>query len=391
MNYDWSHAERDLFTAEHDAFRETVRRFYASEIQPNVRRWEAQGIFDRDLFRRAGAAGLLCPGIPERYGGGGGDLLHHVICYEEHGYSPAGASIGEGFDTDTSSYMILAAGTEEQRSHWLPKYASGEVVAEGAFTEPQSGSDLGSIRTTARRDGSHYVVNGSKTWITNATHLDMCLLVARTSGEGAPPAFSLFLVDTHLPGVSKGAPLETLHRGCSNIGTLHFDEVRVPAEQLLGGREGLGVKHAAGALNIGRLALAARIVASCELALRMTVDFVRERRAFGRSIFDFQHTQFQLTELKTRVEVSRAFVDRCLARALKGTLQPAEASMAKLWTSELQTRLLDTCVQLHGATGLSHEHPLSQMYTASRSHRIMMGTSEMQRLTDFWNDALHIL
>jgi alkylation response protein AidB-like acyl-CoA dehydrogenase len=379
--FDWSHAERGLFSAEHEAFRDTVRRFYAEEVEPHVTRWEAAGLFDRDLFRRAGAAGLLCPGIPQQYGGGGGDLLHHVICYEEHGYSPAGASLGEGLDTDTSAYMVLAAGTEEQKRYWLPKYASGEVVAEGAFTEPHSGSDMGAVRTSARRDGAHYVVNGSKIWITNANHLDMCLLVARTGREGESAALSLFLVDLSLPGVSRGKPLKTLHRGCSNLGELHFEDVRVPADQLLGAREGLGVKHAAGALNIGRLAFSARLIASCELALRMTLEYVRERRAFGRRIFEFQHTQFQLTDLKTQIEVGRAFVDRCLARALRGVLKPAEASMAKLWTSELEGRVLDACVQLHGAMGLSDEHPISRMYTAARTHRILMGTSEMQRMT----------
>ena len=229
--HQWSHADRGIFSDEHHAFRETVRRFYAKEVEPNVAQWETAGIFDRDLFRRAGAAGLLCPGIPEEYGGDGGDLLHHVICYEEHGYSIGGASLGEGIDTDTSAYMILAAGTEEQKRYWLPRYASGEVVAEGAFTEPHSGSDMGSIRTTAVRDGGQYVINGSKTWITNASHLDMCLLVARTNDEGEAPQLSLFLVETRLPGVSRGKALRTLHRGCGNLGELFFENVRVPAHR----------------------------------------------------------------------------------------------------------------------------------------------------------------
>jgi alkylation response protein AidB-like acyl-CoA dehydrogenase len=379
--YEWSHEDRGIFAEEHHAFRETVRRFYEREVEPNIEAWETRGIFDRELFRKAGAAGLLCAGIPTEYGGGGGDVQHHVICYEEHGYTPAGASLGEGIDTDTSAYMILAAGTEEQKRFWLPRYASGEVVAEGAFTEPQSGSDLGSVRTTAVRDGSDYVINGSKIWITNANHLDMCLLVARTSAPDAPIELSLFLVDMNLPGVARGHPLETLHRGCGNLGEIFFTDVRVPADQLLGGKPGAGPKHAGGALNIGRLAMSARIIATCELALRMTVDFVKERQAFGKPLYTFQHTQFQLTDIKAQVEVGRAFVDKCLVKALHGRLAPADASIAKLWTSEAEARVMDVCVQMHGAIGLSHEHAISKMYTAARSHRMLMGTSEMQRMT----------
>jgi long-chain-acyl-CoA dehydrogenase len=381
QRYEWSHDDRGLFTEEHHAFRETVRRFYEREVEPNIAAWEERGIFDRDLFRKAGAAGLLCAGIPEEYGGGGGDLLHHVICYEEHGYSIAGASLGEGIDTDTSAYMILAAGTEEQKRYWLPKYATGEVVAEGAFTEPHSGSDVTSIRTTAVRDGDSYIINGAKTWITNANHLDMCLLLARTEAPGEAPQFSLFLVDMNLPGVSRGRPLQTLHRGCGNLGELFFDNVRVPADQLVGGKPGIALKQVGGALNIGRLAMSARIIASSELALRMTIDFVKERHAFGQRVFDFQNTQFTLAELQTQVEAGRAFVDKCLAKAVRGELTPADASMAKLWASEMEFRLLDMCIQLHGATGLSHEHPLSKMFTAARTHRMLMGTSEMQRMT----------
>jgi len=374
------HAGRGLFTEEHDAFRETVRRFYAKEVEPNVERWTAAGTYDRDLFRKAGAAGLLCPGIPEEYGGGGGDLLHHFICYEEHGYSER-ASGFEGIDTDSTAYLIYTAGTEAQKRYWLPRYATGDVIAEGAFSEPHSGSDVGSMRTHAERDGDAFVLNGSKIWITNAAHLDMCLVVARTSKPDEPKRFSMFIVDMTLPGVSRGRTILTMHRGPGSLGEIFFENVRVPADQLLGGIEGQGLKQGGQSLNVSRLALAARIVASCERALELTLDFVKERKAFGQRVFDFQNTQFKLVDIKTQIEVARAFVDKCIKKALHDRLTPAAASMAKLWTSEIETGIMDTCVQLHGAMGLAHEHPISQMFTGARSHRIMMGTSEMQKMT----------
>ncbi|HTT83649.1 MAG TPA: acyl-CoA dehydrogenase family protein [Rhizomicrobium sp.] len=375
-----NHQDRGIFEEEHHAFRETVARFYAKEVEPNVSRWEAQGIYDRDLFYKAGEAGILCPGIPEEYGGGGGDVLHHFICYEEHGYSER-ASGFEGIDTDSTSYLILSAGTEDQKRRWLPKYARGEVVVEGAFSEPHSGSDVGSMRTHAVRDGDSYILNGSKIWITNTNLLDLCLVVARTSREAEPKQFSMFIVDMTLPGVSRGRPIRTMHRGPGNLGEIFFDNVRVPATELLGGRKGSGLKQGGHSLNVSRLALSARIIASCERALELTLDFVRDRRAFGQRIFDFQNTQFKLADIRTQIEVGRAFVDKCMLKALHNRLTPAEASMAKLWTSEIESGIMDTCVQLHGAMGLSHEHPISQMFTGARSHRIMMGTSEMQRQT----------
>ena len=344
-----NHQDRGIFQEEHHAFRETVRRFYEKEVEPNVSRWEAEGIYDRDIFRKAGEAGILCPGIPEEYGGGGGDVLHHFICYEEHGYSER-ASGFEGIDTDSTSYLILSAGTEEQKRRWLPKYAKGEVVVEGAFSEPHSGSDVGSMRTHAVRDGDRYILNGSKIWITNTTLLDLCLVLARTNSEAEPKHFSMFIVDMTLPGISRGKPIQTMHRGPGNLGEIFFDAVRVPADQLLGGREGLGLKQGGHSLNLSRVALSARIIASCERALELTLNFVRDRKAFGQRIFDFQNTQFKLTDIKTQIEVGRAFVDKCMLKALNNTLTPAEASMAKL--CDLRDR-----VRNHG-----------RLRAASRSH-----------------------
>ncbi len=373
-----SHAERGIFDESHHAFREQVRRFYAQEIEPRIGAWEQAGQFDRDIFRKAGAAGLLCPGIPEEYGGGGGDLLHLAICYEEHGYSPAGASMDSGLDTDASAYLILHGGTEEQKRAWLPRFARGDVVGEGLFTEPQSGSDMAAMTTRATRDGDHWVINGAKAWITNANHLDLCLLVARIDDGGTRPRFGLFLIDADAPGVSRGKPFETMLRGCSNLGELFFDEVRVGEDRVLGGDANGGIGHAARALTLTRAVYAARSVAACELALNMALEFVKGRAGFGGRLFDLPAVKARLATGRMRIEVARAFVDKCLVAARGGGLTPERASMAKLWCTEMEVEITDMCAHLHGAMGFSNEHPISKMVSAARGHRYAMGVSEMQ-------------
>jgi len=378
MGVIFDHSERDIFDETHHRFREQVRRFYAAEIEPNVAAWEKAGGFPRELFRRAAAAGILAPGLPEEYGGGGGDVLHLAVAYEEHGYSPAGAAIDSGIDTDASAYLIYIGGTEEQKKTWLPKFAAGEVVGEGMFTEPQSGSDMAGMKTTAVRDGDHYVINGSKAWITNANHLDLCLLIACVPGTGERPEFGVFLVDANAPGVTKGKPFETLIRGCGNLGELFFDGVRVGEDRVLGGSPRGGIGLAARSLNMTRCIYAARSLASCELALAMTLDFVKQRRAFGGRLFDLPTLKAKLAEMKMEIAVTRPFIDKCLAKARAGVLGPAESSMAKLWATELEVRITDKCAHLHGAMGLSNEHPISKMVAAARAHRFAMGVSEMQ-------------
>jgi acyl-CoA dehydrogenase len=254
--------EQEIFSDEHRQFRDTVRRFFQREIEPNIRQWERDGIFPRDLFRKAGAAGILQAGIPTEYGGGGGDFLHHVILHEEHGYSVAGASMGGGLGIDGSGYVIYAGGTEEQKREWLPRYASGEVVAEACFTEPQSGSDVAGFRTYARKDGSDYIINGHKIWITNGSLCTMLLVVCRTDPQGGAHGMSLFLVDADTKGVSRSRPIETLHKGCANEAEFFFEDVRVPAERLLGGREGGGFKQVMSVLNDMRIAEGARYLAA---------------------------------------------------------------------------------------------------------------------------------
>ena len=373
------HSDRGIFNESHHQFRDQVRRFYATEVEPNIAAWEKAGIYDRQLFRTAARAGILCPGMPEEYGGGGGDLLHMAVCYEEHGYSPAGASIDSGLDTDAAAYIILMGGTEEQKRTWIPKFASGDVVAEGLFTEPHSGSDVTSMKTTARRDGDQWVLNGSKAWITNGNHLDLCLLVARIKEDTeARPRLGVFMVDGNAPGVTKGKPMQTMLRGCSNLGELSFEDVRVGDERVLGGPDASGIGAAARTLNVSRVLYAARSVASCELAMQMAIEFVKGRPGFGKTLFDLPLVKEKLANVKMRIEVARAFVDKCLVGARDGRLTPERSSMAKLWCTEMEVDITDICAHLHGAMGYSNEHPISKIVAAARGHRYAMGVSEMQ-------------
>ena len=373
------HAERGIFNESHHAFREQVRRFYAQEIEPNVEAWEQAGSFDRNLFRMAAKAGLLCPGMPEEYGGGGGDLLHLAVCYEEHGYSPAGAGIDSGLDTDASAYIILLGGTAAQKQLWIPKFASGEVVGEGLFTEPHAGSDMSAMKTTAVKQGDQWVINGSKAWITNASHLDLCMLVARIKETGeTKPKFGLFLIDADAPGVTKGKPFETMLRGCGNLGELFFEDVRVGDDRLLGGPGASGLGQAARTLNITRTVYAARSVAASDLAFHMALDFLKNRLAFGKTLFDLPLVKAKLATAKMRIAVARAFVDKCLIAARDGRLTAEASSMAKLWCTEMEVEITDICAHLHGAMGFSNEHPISKMVAAARGHRFAMGVSEMQ-------------
>ena len=375
------HRTRDIFSETHHEFRDQVRRFYANEIEPNVLTWERSGGFPRDLFRKAAAAGILCPGFPEEYGGGGGDALHFAVCYEEHGYSTAGATIDSGIDTDASAYVIFLGGTEAQKKIWLPKFAAGEVVGEGMFTEPHSGSDMAAMKTTAVKEGDHYVISGSKCWITNANHLDLCLVVARVSAPSERPNFGLFLVDGHAPGVTKGKPYATLMQGCGNLGEVFFDNVKVGEDRVLGGTVAGGIGQAARALNVTRVLYAARSLAACELALAMTLDFVKQRHAFGGRLFDLPTLQAKLADMRMEITVTRPFIYQCLAKLRDGVISATESSMAKLWATELEVRVTDQCAHMHGAMGISLEHPISRMLAAARAHRFAMGVSEMQRQT----------
>lgn len=372
--------ERRIFSDEHHAYRDSVRRFFKAEIEPAVGRWEREGGFTREIFRKAGAAGLLCPMIPTEYGGAGGDLLHEIVLHEEHGYSPAGAAFDSGLSVDLAALVVLAGGTEEQKRELIPRYVSGELITDILVTEPHSGSDVAGVRTTARRDGDDYIVNGTKMWIT-CLHLSTLLpVVVRTdANKRGASGLSILLIDPESPGVDLGKPIETLLRGTGNVGMVAFNDVRVPARNLLGGAEGHGMKQAFAVLNAGRLCLGARMLAMCELAFEMTLEFVKNREGFGQRIFDFQNTQFRLADMKTDLRVGRGFLDSCLERAMREQISVEETAMVKLWISEMEARVIDQAVQLHGGMGVANEHPISKMYTYARPHRIYAGTSEVLR------------
>ena len=374
---------RKIFSPEHEAFRATARRFFQKEIEPNVRQWQKEEFFPAEVFKKAGQAGLLCAGIPEQYGGGGGDFLHHAILYEEHGYSPAGAAMEAGVCTDTASYAVLHAGSEAQKREWLPQFASGDVISEVGVTEPHSGSDPRSMKTHARRDGGDFIINGQKMWMTNGPIMTMLIVAARTGeqkdGRGSVSMFIVPIKGTK--GVTVSKPIELMLKSAGGVSQVFFEDVRIPASNILGGEEGRGMSAALDTITTARLAMAARVVATCELAFLQTVDFVRNRHAFGQRVIDFQNTQFKLASAKTEITVARIFIDELLERNVQGKVDPVEGSMAKLWISEMEGRVLDELLQLHGGAGFSDEYPISKMYAFARVHRLYLGTSEIQRLT----------
>jgi alkylation response protein AidB-like acyl-CoA dehydrogenase len=375
---------RDIFEPEHDAFRDTTRKFFKKQIEPNVRQWEKDGFFPAELFQEAGKLGLLCAGIPEEYGGMGGDFLHHAILYEEHGYSPAGAALEAGLLTDTVAYCMLAGGTEEQKKEWLPRFASGHEIGEVGVTEPHSGSDPRSMKTTARRDGDDYIINGQKMWMTNSPIGTMLIVAARMADAEDRNGVSMFIVDFREAkgkGLTVSNPLDLMLKSCGGVAQIFMEDLRVPKENILGGNEGRGLGSALGVISVARLAQAARMMAACELALKLTLDFVRDRQAFGQRVLDFQNTQFKLAQVKTEITVGRAFLDSLLKKSAKGPIDPIDASMAKLWISELEGRVMDECLQLFGGAGFSNEYPISKMYAFARVHRLYLGTSEIQKLT----------
>jgi alkylation response protein AidB-like acyl-CoA dehydrogenase len=370
--------QRTIYSEEHEMYRDTVQRFIRTEIEPHLKEWEEAGQYDPAIFRKAGQAGILCPHIPEEYGGGGGDILHQVILQEEQGYSVMGAHLEAGLSTDLASYIIYQCGTEEQKKAWLPRCASGELIIEASITEPLAGSDLSRVRTTAVRDGPEYVINGSKLFISNGCIIDMTPVLCRVGGADGP--FAVFLVEANLEGFIRGENMVTMARGSGILSELFFEDMRVPADCLLGGEEGMGLQHALSVITVARAAMCARWLAQAEYAFATTVEFVREREAFGRRVFDFQNTQFKLAEMKAELDAARAYMDKCLEKALAGTLSAVESSMLKLWMSEKENRIIDECLQLHGGMGYMNEHPISKMYTSARAHRIFLGTSEIQKV-----------
>ncbi|MGH3437680.1 MAG: acyl-CoA dehydrogenase family protein [Sciscionella sp.] len=361
-----------------DAFRELARSFAEKELAPNQERWIEQKQVDRDLWTRAGDIGLLCLSIPEEYGGGGGTFAHEAVLYEEQAYC-GDAAWGVSVHNGIVAHYLLAYGSEEQKKRWLPKMASGEFVGAICMTEPGTGSDLQAIKTRAVRDGDEYVINGSKTFITNGGLADLLVLAVKTDPDGGAKGVSLVVVETSTEGFRRGRVLDKIGLKGQDTAELFFDNVRVPAANLLGDQEGLGFVQMMQQLPQERLLIAVTAAAGMEAALAQTLEYTNERTAFGRPVAGFQNTKFVLADCATEAAVARAFVDQCIERHLRGELDVKGAAMAKLWTTERVNKVIDDCVQLHGGYGYMSEYPIARAWADVRVSRIFGGTNEIMK------------
>ncbi|MFZ6846512.1 acyl-CoA dehydrogenase family protein [Undibacterium sp. RuTC16W] len=368
---------RTLFGDDHHLFRDTVRRFMETEVAPHHARWDEQGFVDRDLWRKAGAAGLLCPSMPEQYGGSGVDILFSVILMEEQ-FRIGALGPGFGLHSEIVAPYLLHQGSEYLKSTYLPKLATGEMIGAIAMTEPGAGSDLQGIKTSALREGEHYILNGSKTFITNGWHCDLVIVVARTDPDAGSRGISLFVVDTSMPGFTKGKRLHKMGMSAQDTSELFFDQVRVPAQNLLG-EEGRGFAYLMQELPWERLQIALTGVAAAQAALEWTIQYTRDRKAFGKSVIDFQTVSHKLAEMKTEIAVGQVFIDRCIELKLANRLDAETASMAKYWATEMQFKVMDQCVQLHGGYGYMHEYPIARAWADARVQRIYGGTNEIMK------------
>ena len=359
-------------------FRATVRQFIQKEFVPHQARWREQQRPDVEAWTKAGGTGMLLPDLPEAYGGAGGTFAHAAVVLEELAH--AGVHFGSGIQSIVAHY-ILAYGSEEQKCRWLPLMARGDVVAAIAMSEPGAGSDLRGIQTTARRDGEHYVINGSKTFITNGAHAGLvCLAVKTDPRASGVKGISLLIVETKgLRGYRVGGSLDKVGMHGQDTCELFFDDARVPAGNLLGDTEGKGFYQMMERLPYERLGVGVVAVATAEQAVAITTDYVKQRTAFGKPLLEFQNTRFKLAECKTAAHVGRVFVDHCIARFIAGQLDDTLAAMAKYWLTDCQCRIVDECVQLHGGYGYMTEYPIARMWADSRVQRIYAGANEIMK------------
>lgn len=369
---------RNLFTAEHEAFRETVRKFYEKEVAPNIEKYEQQQHVDRELWNKAGAMGLLCATMPEQYGGSGVDRLYSMILIEEQAYA-MDSSTGFSLHSDIVANYLNNFGNEQQKQQWLPKMATGEVVTAIAMTEPGTGSDLQAVRTTAVLEGDDYVINGSKIFITNGYLCDMAIVVCKTGSEDKGSAnLSLLMVEADRAGFSKGKPLNKIGMKGQDTCELFFDNVRVPKENLLG-MQGMGFMMLMKELAWERMLVAIICQAGAEAAFAHTVQYTKQRQAFGKPISTFQNTRFKLAELRTEIDFCRAYLDRCMQLQLEGKLGIDAAAAAKYKISEMFSKVVDECLQLHGGYGYMMEYPIARAYIDNRANRIYAGTNEIMK------------
>jgi alkylation response protein AidB-like acyl-CoA dehydrogenase len=370
--------ERQLYSPDHTAFADAFERFMDKEIAPHHDAWEDQGYVDREVWRKAGENGFLCMTMPEEYGGAGADRLYSVAQMEalaRRGFS----GIGFGLHSEIVAPYILHYGTEAQKQKYLPLLATGEMVGAIAMSEPAAGSDLQGVKTTAiqQPDGS-YLLNGSKTFITNGWHADLVVVVAKTDPAAGAKGTSLLLVERGMPGFEKGKRLKKVGMKAQDTSELFFDNVRVPAENLLGG-QGKGFICLMEQLPWERLQIAIGAVASAQAAIDWTVQYVKDRKVFGQPVASYQNTRYTLAEMQTEVQVARVFVDKCSELVLKDQLDTATASMAKYWCSDLQCKVIDECVQLHGGYGYMWEYPIARAWADARVQRIYGGTNEIMK------------
>jgi len=357
-----------------------ARRFLNAEFGPHLEKWHDEHFYPREVWTKAGEAGLLCASMPEEYGGAGGTFAHEAVIDREFslaGFDTFGAPLHSGI---VAPY-ILHYGTEEQKRRWLPKLATGELVGAIAMSEPGTGSDLQGVRATAKRAGNGYILNGSKTFITNGQHANLIVVVAKTDPKEGAKGVSLMVVETaDAAGFRRGRKLKKLGMDSADTSELFFEDVALPAESLLGIEEGQGFYQLMKELPQERLIVATHSVAMMERALALTVDYVKQRQAFGKKIIDFQNTQFVLAECKSEVTVAKVFVDHCIERHVKGELDTVTASMAKYWLSDLLGKVVDRCLQLFGGYGYMDEYPISRIYRDARVLRIYAGTNEIMKL-----------
>ncbi|HEX8383153.1 MAG TPA: acyl-CoA dehydrogenase family protein [Sphingomonas sp.] len=371
-------AGRFAYNDDHEAFRQTVRSFLQKEAVPKVDEWEKNRLVPKEFWRAAGEIGMLCPTVPEQYGGLGLDFGYNAIVDEEMSYN--GVPAGFSLQSDIVADYIAHYGSEEQKAEWLPRMVSGETITAIAMTEPGTGSDLQAIRTSAKKDGNHYVINGSKTYITNGQNTDLTLVVAKTDPDAKPAwkGMSIILVESDREGFRKGRKLDKIGQDAADTSELFFDDVRVPITNCLG-EEGKGFIYLMSQLPQERLSIAVSVQASAQKAFDETVAFTKDRKAFAGMVFDFQNTRFVLADIKTKLQVGWAHLDWAIARHLKGELTNEEGAAAKLWHTELQWEIMDKCLQLHGGAGYMNEYPIARSWRAARVTRIFGGTSEIMK------------
>lgn len=369
---------RELFEAEHEAFRETARAFIAKELLPHQEEWEAAGVVSRDAWLAAGKQGLLGMAVDEEHGGGGVDDFRFNVVFDEELVNAGISGFGVPVHNDINIPYLTRLATEEQKRRWLPGFCSGEIITAIAMTEPGTGSDLQNIRTTAIREGDEYVLNGSKTFISNGINADLVIVAAKTDPDAGAQGVSLLVVERGMAGFERGRNLEKIGQKSQDTAELFFNDVRVPAANLLG-EQGQGFIYLMQNLPQERLSIAVAAVAAAERTLEDTKQYCRERTAFGRPIGKFQNTRFELAEMATEVQIGRVFADRCVQLHLTGELSVEHAAMAKWWLTELNKRVVDRCLQLYGGYGYMMEYPIAKAFLDSRVQTIYGGTTEIMK------------